>query len=270
MTETDGPDRTELERQNRSLEKKLARAGRQLEALEILQEQNSNVMRALMADLADERAESERLLLNILPEAIAQQLKSEPGVIAERFESVSVLFGDIVGFTQLSEVLAPEHMVAWLNDVYSEFDALTQRHGVEKIRTIGDGYMAACGVPHAREDHAAAITRLALEMREHFADLPTVNGQRVEFRIGISSGPVVGGVIGTHKFQYDIWGDTVNTAARMESHGEPGRVHISSTTHDLIQTQFTFEPRGTIEVKGKGQMQTWFVEAEQDPQGTPD
>ena len=172
-----------------------------------------------------------------------------------------MLFSDIVGFTQLSEVLAPEQMVAWLNDVYSEFDALTQQHGVEKIRTIGDGYMAASGVPHAREDHAVAITQLALDMRDHFSTLPSVRGHRVDFRIGISSGPVVGGVIGTHKFQYDIWGDTVNTAARMESHGEPGRIHISAATHELIQESFSCEPRGSIEIKGKGTMQTWFVES---------
>lgn len=265
MTEAPSPDRDELERQNRSLEKKLARAGRKLEALEILQEQNTNVMHALMSDLAEERAESERLLLNILPEAVAQQLKAEPGVIAERFDSVSVLFNDIVGFTQLSEVLAPEHMVSWLNDVYSEFDALTQRHGVEKIRTIGDGYMAASGVPHPREDHAVAITQLAIDMRDHFSSLPAVEGHTVDFRIGISSGPVVGGVIGTHKFQYDIWGDTVNTAARMESHGEPGRIHVSAATHALIQQSFSCEPRGSIDIKGKGQMQTWFVESATSP-----
>ena len=261
MTESGTRDPDELERQNRTLQKKLARAERKLEALEILQEQNTNVMHALMADLADERAESERLLLNILPEAIAQQLKAEPGVIAERFDSVSVLFSDIVGFTPLSEVLSPERMVAWLNDVYSEFDALTQQHGVEKIRTIGDGYMAASGVPHAREDHAIALTQLALDMRDHFSTLPEVNGRRVNFRIGINSGPVVGGVIGTHKFQYDIWGDTVNTAARMESHGEPGRVHVSGATHALIDGSFVCESRGDIEVKGKGSMSTWFVQS---------
>lgn len=265
MTEADVPDRAELERQNRGLQKKLARAERKLETLEILQEQNSNLTHALMADLADERAESERLLLNILPDAIAQQLKLKPGVIAERFDSVSVLFSDIVGFTQLSEALAPEHMVAWLNDVYSVFDALTQQHRVEKIRTIGDGYMAASGVPYPREDHAVALTQLALDMRDHFSGLPPIDGHKVDFRIGISSGPVVGGVIGTHKFQYDIWGDTVNTAARMESHGEPGRVHVSAATHALIQRSFLCEPRGSIDVKGKGHMSTWFVQSTIDP-----
>lgn len=254
------PDPTVLERQNRSLEKKFNRAQRKLETLEILQEQNANLMRTLMAELEEERSESERLLLNILPEAIAQRLKSEPGVIADRFDSVSVLFSDIVGFTPLSESLSAVQLVEWLNEVYSVFDSLVQHHDVEKIRTIGDGYMVAAGVPFPRDDHATALTRLALDMRAHFETLPPVSGHRVSFRIGINSGPVVGGVIGTYKFQYDIWGDTVNTAARMESHGIPGRVHISAATYDLIKQDFTCEPRGVIEVKGKGEMETWFVE----------
>jgi guanylate cyclase len=187
-------------------------------------------------------------------------LKGEPGVIADHFDSVSVLFADIVGFTPLMEMLSADEMVTWLNEVYSEIDALVQEHEVEKIRTIGDGYMVASGVPFPREDHATALTWLALDMEAHFEALPPVRGHQVGFRIGISSGPVVGGVIGTHKFQYDIWGDTVNTAARMESYGIPGRIHVSSATYELIKDEFVCEPRGTIEVKGKGEMQTWFVE----------
>jgi class 3 adenylate cyclase len=213
-----------------------------------------------MADLDAERAESERLLLNILPAPIAERLKTDSGVIADRFDSVSVLFSDIVGFTPLAESLSPEEMVEWLNDVYSEFDSLVQKHEVEKIRTIGDGYMAAAGVPFDREDHARALVLLAMDMKAHFEILPPIQGQRASFRIGISSGPVVGGVIGTHKFQYDIWGDTVNTASRMESHGVPGRIHISAATHQLIQDDFRCEARAPIEVKGKGMMNTWFVE----------
>jgi class 3 adenylate cyclase len=254
------PDQQALERENRTLRKKLDRFERQLQSLETFKRQNSNLMQALMADLDAEKAESERLLLNILPEPIAQRLKSEQGVIADRFESVSVLFSDIVGFTPLAESLSPEEMVEWLNDIYSAVDGLVMEHGVEKIRTIGDGYMAAAGVPFAREDHAAALTRLALDMRAHFEALPPVHGHQANFRIGINSGPVVGGVIGTHKFQYDIWGDTVNAAARMESHGVPGRIHVSSATHDLIKGEFVCTSRGPIAVKGKGQMETWFVE----------
>ena len=260
MSNVETPEPAPLERQNRTLKKKLDRAERKLETLEILQQQNANLMHVLMAELDEERSESERLLLNILPAAIAQRLKTEPGIIADRFDSVSVLFSDIVGFTPLSEALSAEQMVEWLNEVYSVFDTLVQHHDVEKIRTIGDGYMVAAGVPFPRDDHASALARLALDMRAHFASLPPVSGHRVSFRIGISSGPVVGGVIGTHKFQYDIWGDTVNTAARMESHGVPGRIHISPITHELIRQEFVCEPRGTIEVKGKGDMNTWFVE----------
>ncbi len=260
MSDSEAPDPVLLARHNRNLQTKLVRAERKLETLEILQEQNANLMRALMAELEEERSESERLLLNILPGAIAQRLKTEPGIIADRFDSASVLFADIVGFTPLSEVLSAEELVEWLNDVYSVFDTLAQEHDVEKIRTIGDGYMVAAGVPFPRDDHAAALAGLALDMKAHFATLPPVGGRRIDFRIGINSGPVVGGVIGTHKFQYDIWGDTVNTAARMESHGVPGRIHISTATHELIHQDFVCAPRGTVAIKGKGEMETWFVE----------
>jgi adenylate cyclase len=260
MTDQSDLDAAQLERLNRTLQKKLTRVEGRVATLEQLRESNANLMRALLAELGEEKAESERLLLNILPEKIAQRLKTAPGVIADRFNSVSVLFADIVGFTPLSETLSAQEMVGWLNVVYSAVDGLVQEHGVEKIRTIGDGYMAAAGVPHIREDHATALTNLALDMKSQFEKLPPLHGHQVGFRIGISSGPVVGGVIGTHKFQYDIWGDTVNTAARMESHGVPGRIHISSATYELIKDEFICEPRGTIEVKGKGEMQTWFVE----------
>jgi class 3 adenylate cyclase len=265
MSATDTPDPRLVERQNRTLRKKIVRVERKLETLETLQQQNGNLMRVLMSELDAERAKSERLLLNILPESIAQRLKAEPGVIADQFESVSVLFADIVGFTPLSEALSAYEMVEWLNEVYSAIDALVQDFGVEKIRTIGDGYMVAAGVPFPRPDHAVALTNLALAMREHFSTVPPVKGRHVTFRIGISSGPVVGGVIGTHKFQYDIWGDTVNTAARMESHGLPGRVHISGHTYELIEDEFICESRGLIEVKGKGDMETWFVEQARTP-----
>lgn len=255
------PPVSDLERENRTLRKKLARADLKMQRIETLQEQNSNLMRALMADLDAERAKSEELLLNILPAPVAERLKSEQGVIADRYDSVSVLFADIVGFTPLSETMTAEEMVEWLNEVYSAFDAMVVEHDVEKIRTIGDGYMCAAGVPFPKDDHAVALTRLALDMKDHFEALAPVHGHKAGFRIGINSGPVVGGVIGTHKFQYDIWGDTVNTAARMESHGVPGRIHVSSATYLLTRDEFEFEPRGPIEVKGKGTMKTWFVEA---------
>ena len=252
---------TDLERENRTLRKRLDRSDRKMESLETLQRQNANLMRTLMQELDAEKAESERLLLNILPAAIAARLKRDAGVIADSFDSVSVLFSDIVGFTPLSERLSADEMVEWLNEVYSAFDAMVQEHEVEKIRTIGDGYMVAAGVPFERDDHAGALVRLALDMTAYFADLAPIQGHKANVRIGINSGPAVGGVIGTHKFQYDIWGDSVNTAARMESHGVPGRIHISEATYRLIEGDFRCESRGSIDVKGKGQMDTWFVES---------
>ncbi len=259
MTDDGSSTPSDIERENRTLRKKLERSENKMRILETLQEQNANLLRALMGDLDAERAESERLLLNILPEPVAQRLKTEPGVIADRYESASVLFADIVGFTPLSETLSAEEMVEWLNEVYSAFDAFVQDRAVEKIRTIGDGYMVAAGVPFPRDDHAAALTRLALDIKVYFEALPPVHGHTADFRIGINSGPVVAGVIGTHKFQYDLWGDAVNTAARMESHGVPGRIQITAATHELIKDQFSCEPRGPIEVKGKEAMETWFV-----------
>jgi class 3 adenylate cyclase len=252
-------DVADIERENRSLLKKLSRSEKKMRSLEILQEQNASLLRTLMADLDAERAESERLLLNILPEPVAQRLKTESGVIADRYEAASVMFADIVGFTPLSETLSAEEMVEWLNEVYSAFDGFVQDHGVEKIRTIGDGYMVAAGVPYPREDHAVALTGLALNIKRYFEALPPVHGYAANFRIGINSGPLVAGVIGTHKFQYDLWGDAVNTAARMESHGVPGRIQVTAATYELIQDHFECEARGRIAVKGKAAMETWFV-----------
>jgi guanylate cyclase len=255
------PSLRDLERANKTLRKKLSRIERKVTSMETMQTQNRSVMQALMKDLETERTESERLLLNILPAPIAHRLKTEPGVIADQFDAASVLFADIVGFTPLSRVLSANEMVAWLNEVYSAFDAFVQKHEVEKIRTIGDNYMVASGVPFAREDHATVLVRLALDMRDYISTMPLANGHRASFRIGINSGSVVGGVIGTHKFQYDIWGDAVNTASRMECHGQAGRVHITAETYELIKEEFRCESRGSLAVKGKGEMQTWFVES---------
>ena len=249
----------ELERENRTLRKRIARMERRMVTMDWLQDQNFNLLRSVMTDLDAERANSEGLLLNILPEVIAHRLKSESGVIADQFDSASVMFADIVGFTPLSEVLSAREMVEWLDGVYSTFDSLVQKYQVEKIRTIGDNYMVASGVPSPRSDHAIAITRLAMDMRDYVAGLPPAKGYKANFRIGINSGPMVGGVIGTHKFQYDIWGDAVNTGSRMESHGEPGRIHVTEATYELIKEEFQCETRGTIQVKGKQEMETYFV-----------
>lgn len=259
---TDEPsaDPTDVVRENQILTRKLARLEQNMRRLEGFNKQNASLLKSVMGDLDEERAKSERLLLNILPEAIAERLKTDPGVIADQFDSVTILFADIVAFTPLSERMSAHQTVVWLNDVYSAFDSFVQRNGVEKIRTIGDGYMVAAGVPTPRSDHATAIAGLAVDMRDHVAGLAPIGGQSVAIRIGINSGPVVGGVIGTHKFQYDIWGDAVNTASRMESHGLPGHIQITAATHDLIKDEFVCESRGTIDVKGKGEMKTWFVE----------
>jgi guanylate cyclase len=159
-------------------------------------------------------------------------------------------------------------MVAWLNELYSAFDGFVEARGVEKIRTIGDNYMVAAGVPEPRQDHAVALTDLALDIRDYIAAAPSVRGHRIDFRIGIHSGPVVGGVIGTHKFQYDLWGDAVNTASRMESHGVAGKIQISRATFELVRDHFECEARGAVAMKGKGELETWFVQRRAEPAPT--
>lgn len=209
--------------------------------------------------LRGEQAKSENLLLNILPKEIAAILKNESRTIADHYTEASILFADMVGFTPLSEKLPPVEMVELLNEAFSFFDSLLDKYNVEKIRTIGDSYMVAAGVPHRRADHAQALVCMALEMRDFIATHTFCNGQRVDFRIGINSGPVIGGVIGKRKFVYDVWGDAVNVASRMESHGLGGAVQITQTTYELIKEDFICEPRGTVHVKGKGGMDVWLV-----------
>lgn len=203
---------------------------------------------------------SERLLLNVLPPSIALRLKRQPGTIADHFDTASVLFADIVDFTPLSAELSPAEMVDLLNELFSHIDSMVAKYGLEKIRTIGDNYMAASGVPHPRLDHAHAISRLGLDIRDYIETLSLHNGTKINFRVGINSGPVVGGIIGQYKFHYDIWGDTVNTASRMESHGVSGKIQLTSITYDLIKDAFICSLRGTIPIKGKGEMETWFLE----------
>ena len=206
-----------------------------------------------------ERERADRLLRNVLPERVARRLKRDGGTMAERFDSASVLFADVVGSTPLFAGMDPGEAVDWLNEVFSAFDELVGRHGVEKIRTVGDSYMVAAGAPAPRDDHAEAICRLALDMVEAIERVPPRRGRQLQFRIGVSSGPMVGGVIGTERFHYDVWGDTVNIASRMESHGEPGRVQVTQATVDLLGPGFGVEERGMTEVKGRGSMPTWFL-----------
>ncbi len=218
--------------------------------------------RAAEVRAAEEHDRSERLLLNILPPTISTRLKSGQESIADGFADVSVLFADIVGFTLLSARLPPGELVSVLNEVFSRFDELAEQHGLEKIKTIGDAYMVAAGLPEPRADHAEACARMAIGMRDALEELNRKKGYGLEVRIGINSGPVVAGVIGKKKFIYDLWGDTVNTASRMESHGVKGSIHVTEATAALLRGRFDLEARGTIEVKGKGEMPTYLVLAE--------
>jgi adenylate cyclase len=211
-----------------------------------------------------EQEKSERLLLNVLPKEIAPILKEKNGTIADHFESASVLFADIVGFTPLSTEMSPEEMVDLLNEIFSNFDVLADKYRLEKIRTIGDNYMVACGVPVPRSDHAQALARAALKMMDFVSHNPACLSRGIQFRLGMNSGPLVAGVIGRQNFHYDIWGDTVNTASRMESNGLPGKIQITAGTYALIQDQFNCVPRGRVHIKGKGEMETWFLEGKKE------
>ncbi|MEJ2600101.1 MAG: adenylate/guanylate cyclase domain-containing protein [Anaerolineales bacterium] len=192
-----------------------------------------------------EQDRSESLLLNVLPREIATRLKAGERIIADHHPSVSIMFADLVGFTPLTNQLSPTAMVELLNEIYSHFDSLIEKHGVEKIRTIGDNYMIAAGLPRPRADHAQVMVRLALEMNAYIASLAPVEGRHLSFRFGINSGPVIAGVIGHKKFAYDVWGDTANIASRMESQGVPGKIQITQATYEMIKADFICEPHGS-------------------------
>jgi adenylate cyclase len=216
--------------------------------------QRDAALRALRA----EQEKAEELLVNVLPSSIAERLKGTTRSIADHFESASILFADVVDFTPLARRLAPAEVVGVLDELFSHFDTLVERHGLEKIKTIGDCYMAASGVPDPSPDHARKTALLALDMRDAVAT-SAIGQLGLEMRIGINSGPVVAGVIGTKRFLYDLWGDAVNTASRMEEQGTPGDIQITRTTYELLKDEFVCRPRGTIQVKGKGGMETWYL-----------
>lgn len=201
---------------------------------------------------------SEMLLLNILPKEISEALKVEPRTIAAHYDAASILFADVVDFTPMASTMTPLSLVDLLNEVFQCFDALVDKYGLEKIKTIGDCYMVAAGVPLPRADHAQALVNLALDMRAEIGQR-TFGGRRLAFRIGINSGPVVAGVIGRKKFSYDLWGETVNMASRMESHGQSGLIQITRNTLDLVNGEFDCEARGSVDVKGAGRVETWQV-----------
>jgi adenylate cyclase len=206
-----------------------------------------------------EQERSERLLLNVLPAPIATRLKAGEAVIADAFPEVTVLFADIVDFTRRSQQVSPAQVVATLNELFSAFDRLAHRYGLEKIKTIGDAYMVAGGLPDPRPDHAQAIAEMALGVREEVARRPDPSGRPLAVRIGIDTGPVEAGVIGTAKFSYDLWGDTVNTASRMESHGVAGCIQVTERTYQRLRDGYRFQRRGPIQVRGKGELVTYLL-----------
>ncbi|NEP01204.1 MAG: PAS domain S-box protein [Symploca sp. SIO2E9] len=214
--------------------------------------------------LHQQQEQTERLLLNILPAEIAKRLKAGADTIAENFTNVTVLFADLVGFTELSTQIAPTELVAILNSIFSQFDQFAQKYGLEKIKTIGDAYMVVGGLPLPQENHAEAIADMALEMQAAMTRFSEEMGKEFRIRIGINTGPVVAGVIGIKKFSYDLWGDTVNVASRMESQGLPGKIQVTTATYKHLQAKYIFTQRGTIALKGKGEMTTYFLVGKRD------
>jgi len=213
----------------------------------------------LQADLDRERDRSEQLLLNVLPRPIGERLKRGEAPIADAFADVTILFADLVGFTELSAALPAAELVELLNEIFSELDALADAHGVEKIKTIGDAYLAVAGIPAPRDDHARAVADMALEMVRAQRRFSERRSLPLQMRVGINSGPVVAGVIGKHRFTYDLWGDAVNVASRMESQSLPGRIQITDATRRQLDDRYVVEERGMVDVKGKGPMKTWWL-----------
>lgn len=211
------------------------------------------------AHLRESQERSERLLLNILPAPIAERLKQDTSAIAEQFDEVTILFGDIVGFTPLSTRIKPAELVNLLNEIFSTFDELTEKQGLEKIKTIGDAYMVVGGLPIAKPDHAESIAQMALDMQIAIAQFQAKYSEDLQIRIGINTGSVVAGVIGMKKFIYDLWGDAVNVASRMESSGLAGKIQVTETTYERLKERYEFEKRGQVDVKGKGEMTTYWL-----------
>jgi class 3 adenylate cyclase/CheY-like chemotaxis protein len=235
-----------------SLERKRLRDLERLRVIELKQEKQL---------LEIEQEKSERLLLNILPKAIAARLKQSDRTIAERYSEVSVLFADLVDFTALTNRTDPEELVSLLNDLFSRFDHIADEHGLEKIKTIGDSYFVVGGLPERRPDHADAVAAMAVEMLAALEDLNRARGLNLCLRIGVNSGPVVAGVIGRKKFTYDLWGATVNFASRLQSAGVAGRINVSDATYELLKDKFDFTERGTVITKGSGEVRTYLLES---------
>ncbi len=222
--------------------------------------------------LEAEKSKAEALLLNILPEPIVAQLRDHPHlgqldlahsanqvILAQFFPTATILFADIANFTDFATQVSPRTLVSLLNQIFSQFDHLADRYHLEKIKTIGDAYMVAGGIPVPQNDHAQAIAQMAIEMQTVITHFKTTTGKSFQLRIGINTGPVIAGILGIKKFSYDLWGDAVNIASRMEFHGEPGRIQVSETTYEMLKDEYVFSPRGMVHVKGKGMMQTYWL-----------
>ena len=249
----------EAEKENRLLSRKLARLQDNVRQMEEIQDSNSKLLSKLMRELEEEREKSRSLLLNILPEEIIDRLEAGETVIADRYDAVTVLFSDFVGFTEISANIPAPVLVAELNRLFSEFDALCERMSVEKVKTIGDAYMAVGGLPRTRIDHTVAIAETALEMVSAIEKVNQTSRARWQVRIGIHTGGAVAGVIGSHKFVYDVWGDAVNIASRLETSSLPDRIQISELVAKELGDRYRLEPRGKVDLKGKGKMQTYFL-----------
>jgi adenylate cyclase len=257
-TEPAGPgSRDELEKENRRLSRRLQRLEDNVKRLQEFHDSNSTLLSRVLAELEQERAKSQRLLLNVLPQRIIDRLAAGETMIADRHEAVSVLFSDFVGFTAISARLAPARLIEEMNQLFSGFDAICERTGVEKIKTVGDAYLVIGGLG-GEADHAAAIAETALAMVER-VEASAGLGADWRIRIGLHGGPVVAGVIGTSKFAYDVWGDTVNVAARLETTSEPNRIHVSGTLAAQLEDRYGVTPRGSVELKGKGLVETCYL-----------
>jgi adenylate cyclase len=249
----------EAEKENLLLSRTLARLQDNVRQMEEIQDSNSKLLSKLMRELEVEREKSRSLLRNILPQEIIDRLEAGETVIADRFDAVTVLFSDFVGFTEISAKIPAPVLVAELNRLFSEFDALCERMSVEKVKTIGDAYMAVGGLPRTRPDHTVAIAETALEMLRAMERVNATTEAEWRIRIGIHTGGAVAGVIGSHKFVYDVWGDAVNIASRLETSSLPGRIHISDLVAKELSDRFRFEPRGKVDLKGRGKMHTYFL-----------
>lgn len=242
-----------------SLQKKLHQQAIRLKEQNAQLQQEIRERHEIERALRHEQQKSEQLLLNILPEAVVTQLKQFQGSLAERFDDATVLFADIVNFTPLAAQCSPLELVNLLNQIFSEFDRLAETYHLEKIKTIGDAYMVVGGVPIPQEHHAIAVAEMALAMQTTIREFSREGDLPLQLRIGINTGTVVAGVIGIKKFSYDLWGDTVNVASRMESHGQPGKIQVTETTYRRLTNQFRFAPAQEIDIKGKGPMRTYYL-----------